>query len=55
MGKWPDKAGVRRTVTRRAGPIWSNAVALCLDRAVSTAFAKPLGLEPNSLRQNDPS
>jgi len=51
-GKPADKAGVRRTETRRAGPVWPNSSGLWLDRMPDTAFAKSLDLEPNRLRQN---
>jgi hypothetical protein len=48
----PDKVGVRRTETRRAGHVWLNSGGLWLDRIPDTAFAKSLDLEPNLLRQN---
>jgi hypothetical protein len=51
--KRPDKVGVRRTETQRAGRICVKSFGLRLGRTTGTTVAEPLDLAANSLRQND--
>jgi hypothetical protein len=50
----PDKVGVRRPETRRAGLVWAKSFGLRLGRTTSATLAKPLDLVPNHHPQNDP-